>query len=123
MKKPFSLLIVEDDLDIKTLMMELLEDEGYTCTTAADGMAGKKALETQKFDLLITDFRMPKLDGIQLLEWCRKAKIDTKIIFISANAKLTVTEKTALEKASATIIFKPINIDNLLEVVATSLKP
>jgi two-component system nitrogen regulation response regulator NtrX len=122
MNKAHSILIVEDDLDIKNLMVELLEDEGYLCSSAADGMAGKKALESQHFDLLITDFRMPKLDGLQLLEWCRASQVKSKVIFISANARLTPAEKLALEESSASVIFKPISIDNLLSVVEASLK-
>lgn len=122
MKKPHSILIVEDDLDIKDLMVELLEDEGYTCVSASDGLAGKKALENQTFDLLITDFRMPKLDGIQLLEWCRVSNIQTSVIFVSANARLTPSEKMALEQSSAKILQKPINIDNLISLVEDSLK-
>ena len=116
-----SILIAEDDLDINSLMVELLEDEGYSCVSAQDGLAAKEILETQKFDLLITDFRMPKLDGIQLLDWCRVANIETAVIFVSASSDLATSELTALEKSSARILYKPINIDQFISLVQETL--
>lgn len=63
---------------------------------------------------MITDFRMPRMDGVQLLNWCRESKIHFPVIFISENSHLLSKEKIALDDCCADLINKPMNIDSIL---------
>ena len=70
-----SILVVEDEPDIRDLIGYLLEKEGYKVTTAADGAVALQKLANDEFDLLLLDLMLPEVDG---LEVCRKVKADRK---------------------------------------------
>ena len=64
------ILVVDDEPDIRILVKEILEDEGYTVVAAEDGTAARKALRDRRPDLILLDIWMPDIDGISLLrEW------------------------------------------------------
>lgn len=83
-----------------------------------DGVEAKDILEQENFDLLITDFRMPRMDGANLLEWCRAQKIHFPVIFITANADLLPKEKLALNDCCADLLSKPISIETLIKSIS-----
>jgi len=115
---PMKILLVEDDASIRSTLRELLEMEGYQCKEAVDGLEAKEILEQDKsFELLISDFRMPRWDGVQLLEWCRLNNIHVPVIFITANADLFTREKLALQDCCAALLKKPVSLDDLLKEV------
>lgn len=117
------ILLVEDDREIRTLLAEILEDHGHFCVQAEDGLAAKEILlQGTSFQLLITDFRMPRMDGAQLLLWCREQKIHFPAIFISANTELLDREKMVLSDCCAAFLRKPIGIDQLIEAVEDSTR-
>ncbi|MBC7538022.1 MAG: response regulator [Bacteriovorax sp.] len=118
MKQPYRILLTEDDRDIRELVFELLKGEDFDCVQASDGLEAKQILEKEKFDLLITDLRMPRMDGVELLEWCRQSKIHFPVIFISANTELLPKEQLALEDCCAAIINKPMDMDSILRAIA-----
>jgi CheY-like chemotaxis protein len=79
------ILLVDDNEDYLSLMKEVLDHHGYTVHTAKDGMEGCEVLTESDIDLIISDIRMPRLDGVKLHAFARE--IDryksTKFIFIS----------------------------------------
>ncbi|MBA2404162.1 MAG: response regulator [Bdellovibrionales bacterium] len=117
MNSNYKILLVEDDSFLRTLLFELLEGEGFQCVQAEDGLAARTILETQHFDLLITDFRMPRMDGSELLEWCRKSKIHFPVIFLTANTELLPKEKLSLEDCCAAVLQKPAGLDDILQAI------
>ena len=115
------ILLVEDDEDIRMALKELLTLEGHDCTEAADGLAAKLLLEKDPaFDLMMTDFRMPNMDGVELLAWCRENAIHTPVIFLSADARLFDREKMALAESGAELLKKPVEIQVLLDAIESS---
>lgn len=60
------ILVAEDESDIRNLIKEQLEDEGYEVLTASDGLTAKEIAKTQEIDLFLLDIMMPCLDGISL---------------------------------------------------------
>jgi CheY-like chemotaxis protein len=78
-------LLVDDNADYLTLMKEALFASGYTVHTAADGIEGCEVLTTREIDLIISDIRMPRFDGIKLHAFAREMEryARTKFVFIS----------------------------------------
>ena len=87
------ILVVDDMAAIRTSLREILEEEKHEVAEAKDGEEAFKKLEQEYFDIAFCDVKMPKLDGIELLEKVKKAGITTPFIIISAHG----TKETALE--------------------------
>lgn len=78
-----SILIIEDEKSIQNILRAFLEDAGYSITLADDGMEGITAFHKDKFDLVLLDIMMPKLDGYTVCEMIRKEG-DTPVILLTA---------------------------------------
>jgi DNA-binding response OmpR family regulator len=113
-----SILIVEDEPDIAEGLGEVLEDEGHEVKVAHDGEAAKAALETARFDLVITDIMMPKLDGARLLAWIRSQDSTGKVPVIVMSA--APIDKATRARASAHLA-KPFELSTFMERVAAVL--
>lgn len=113
-------LIAEDDLELQELLKLKVESLGLQCEAVADGIAAFEKLQTGVFNLLITDFRMPKLDGVELLKKCRENKIHIPVIFQSADADLAPREQIALADCCATLMFKPVNHQIFLAAIGAA---
>ncbi len=113
-------LIVEDEKSIRTTLGFFLESLGLRYLSAADGKEATQLLAEHDIGILITDFQMPNMDGIELLQWCREHDFHFPVIFITANADLAPREKIALEDCCATLMRKPINLDGLERALAAA---
>src|SRR5580692_6692642 len=78
------LLIVEDDLEASEAMARGLADAGHTCVTAADGHEGLTAAHSGRFDVMVVDRMMPRLDGVAMVEMLRQDGDQTPVLFLSA---------------------------------------
>jgi two-component system, NtrC family, nitrogen regulation response regulator NtrX len=79
------ILVIEDDNKIRSILKEILEEKGHEVEGAADGVEGFKKLEQGEFDLCLCDIKMPKMDGMEVLEKAKDADIGTNFIMISAH--------------------------------------
>ena len=113
-----TILLVEDDINVRALQKTILESAGYTVITAIDGMdALDRFMEHQaKVDILITDVVMPKIGGQQLSEKIRKILPTIKVIFLSGYAKDFVIEKGVPEN-EFNFLAKPVTPSELLKIV------
>ena len=87
-----SILVVDDDTDIRNLVAAMLRRSGYEVACAADGEAGWTALSGGNFDLLITDHEMPRLCGLELLQRVRAAALALPVILLSGNLPIAERE-------------------------------
>ncbi|HWF01084.1 MAG TPA: response regulator transcription factor [Caulobacteraceae bacterium] len=78
------LLIVEDDLEASAAMAHGLGEKGWTCVTAPDGEAGLGCAQADRFDVLIVDRMMPRMDGVSMVEALRRDGDSTPVLFLSA---------------------------------------
>jgi DNA-binding response OmpR family regulator len=78
------ILVVEDDISIRQLTTEMLIRSGYRVDAAADGAAGWEALQTERYDLLITDNFMPKVTGIEMIKKVHAARMKVPVIMATA---------------------------------------
>lgn len=108
------ILLVEDELGIIQFLKQGLEEEGYTITTATDGVKGFELIQNTSFDLILLDWMLPKMSGIDL---CKAIRItDSKVPILFLTAKDTVQETVEGLKAGANdYIKKPFSFEELVE--------
>ncbi|MGO4773033.1 response regulator transcription factor [Flavobacterium sp. W22_SRS_FK3] len=108
------ILIVEDELGIVQFLKQGLEEEGYLITTAEDGLKGFELTQKKQFDLILLDWMLPKITGIDLCKAIRIKDKKTPVIFLTA--KDTVHETIEGLKAGANdYIKKPFSFEELVE--------
>ena len=108
------ILIVEDEAGIVQFLKQGLEEEGYDVSAALDGLAGFELFKKESFDLILLDWMLPKMNGLEL---CKAIRIKDKTIpIIFLTAKDTIQETIEGLKAGANdYIKKPFSFDELLE--------
>lgn len=114
------ILVVDDEAGIRNLLFDVLSSEGFNVTLAKDGQDSLDQLKKGRFDLLITDINMPRLDGIELLKRMKKAGRRERVIVMSGSS-----EKASLSGRDMYPVFtrlqKPFPIHSFLEVVESAL--
>ena len=110
------ILIVEDEIGILQFLQQGLEEEGYTIETAYDGEKALELLTNESFDLVLLDWMLPKLTGLEVCKAYRLQNKTTPVIFLTA--KDTVQETIeGLQAGANDYIKKPFSFDELLERV------
>ncbi len=114
-------LVVDDEGDIRTLIDEILSDEGYEVTVAADAAEARSARDQDKFDLVLLDIWMPDTDGISLLrEWSEHGDLDCPVVIMSGHGTVdTAVEATRL--GAFDFVEKPLSLAKLLRTVERAL--
>ena len=117
-----SILIIDDHPQIRALYRTFLEFHGYACVEACDGIDALAQMKTTKFDLVITDYQMPRMDGIQLLEVTSKDPVlkTIPVIFQSGLLDETITKK-ALNAGASTVTQKSSSKFTILSIISTVL--
>lgn len=106
------ILVVDDHPNVRTLMASILTDMGYQSDTAADGLEATGMLLRSSYDLVITDLKMPKMDGISLLKYARERFPRTDVMMITGHATIeSAVEATKL--GAYDYLTKPFNVDDL----------
>lgn len=114
-----NLLIAEDEATLRFLLTETLSDEGYTVAETADGREARSRLEQEEFDLVILDFMMPELTGVEVCEWLRKSdnpNRDKPVILLTAKAQDKDRERAKQAGVTAYVV-KPFSPLQLLDIV------
>ena len=121
-----SILLIDDDKLILMTLKRLLIREGYQVTTALNGQAALRKMEEDGFDLIISDIKMPEMDGIETVKKIRellakRRKPPIPEIFITAYAKEEIYQK-ALELKAAGYIQKPFDVKTLLNTTKQTME-
>src|SRR5678815_2378030 len=82
-------LVVEDDTDVRTIICAILIEAGYNVYEACDGLEAVDALKKRRYDALLTDYHMPKMDGLELLDLAQAMWPDLPVILASSDLLLT----------------------------------
>ncbi len=115
------ILLVDDDSSVRRVLQFKLQKQGYEVETAPDGTAALHVLSQRMFDLLLSDIRMPKMDGIELLSRAKNIQPDIKVILITAHA--TVSQAVQAVKLGAfDYITKPFDDDELFVAIDKALQ-
>lgn len=118
----FKVLIVDDELGIRTLPSEILEDEGYQVYVAEDAFHAKKKVQELDFDLILLDIWMPDMDGISLLkEWNSLRVVNCPVVMMSGHATIETAMEATNSYGAIDFLEKPITMQRLLETCRNSI--
>ena len=115
-----SVLIVDDEPEMRTLLTDILSDKGYRIATAVDGVAALKVVVATPPDLVLLDVDMPRLRGVEALVAIRELAPATKVIMISGKADAGEARR-ALAAGAFDYITKPFDLDYLDEAVRIAM--
>ena len=114
-------LIVDDELNMRLVLAAMLKKEGYIITSAADGREALQILKSNKMDVVITDLKMPHLDGMGLLNCITEKYPEVPVIMITAHGTVA-TAVEALKKGALDYITKPFEQDEIKSVISKAIK-
>lgn len=109
------ILLAEDDQAMRTYLARALQNAGYDVVAVDRGSEALPYLETEEFDLLLSDIVMPEMDGIELAQRCSEVSPMTKVMFITGFAAVTL--RASREAPQAKVLSKPFHLrDIVMEV-------
>jgi DNA-binding response OmpR family regulator len=114
-----TILVVEDDLDVLSMIVKHLQYHGYAVRSARDGMEGLKQLEVDGYDLVITDIVMPYVSGVGVVTALKSKHAEIPVIAITGYGK--EPESVALEKKADVVLSKPVRMGVLKEHITRLL--
>lgn len=117
----FKILVVEDDKNLRKLIVTCLTKSNYTVFESRNGQEALDVLDKEYIDLIVTDIMMPQIDGYELIKLLREAKYETPILIITAKEDIE-DKKQGFNLGADDYMVKPINIDELILRVKSLLK-
>jgi two-component system nitrogen regulation response regulator NtrX len=114
------ILVIDDEKSIRKTLREILEYEKYTVDEAADGNEGFGLLQKETYDMVLCDIKMPKMDGIELLEKIMALSSETPVVMISGHGTIE-TAVEAVKKGAFDFIAKPLDLNRLLVTVRNAM--
>ncbi|MBM6720104.1 MULTISPECIES: sigma-54 dependent transcriptional regulator [Bacteroidaceae] len=116
-----SILIVEDDLVFSTMMKTWLTKKGFEVDTASTNARARKLLAEHRYDLILSDLRLPDQDGIHLLAWLRNRSCHTPLIIMTSYAEIQSAVE-AMKQGASDYIAKPVQPDELLKKIKEAVE-
>lgn len=117
---PQTILVIDDEKAIRKTLGEILSFEGFVVDEAADGAEGAKKIKENSYDCILCDIKMPKMDGMEVLQVAREEKPDTPFIVISGHGNIE-TAVDAVKKGAYDYISKPPDLNRLLITIRNAM--
>jgi len=121
MQRQGRVLFVDDEEGVRQSWDRLLREQGFAVSTAEDGAGAQARLADEGADVVVADLRMPRVDGMQLLEWIRREQPDTRFIMVTGYGSDAV-ERRARELGAYGYLNKPVNPETLTAVITLALQ-
>ncbi len=112
-----TILIVEDEVDLRRMIAEYLESAGYNILQAGDGKQASDIFTESKPELILSDLRMPVMDGLQFLKYVKELSLDTPVILMSGYIP-TSEEQKGISGLADIYMKKPFSMRLLLQVIS-----
>ena len=119
--EPYKILIVEDEKVTLRNLEYILKKEGYEVIATTSGTNALKLLQENNFDLVLTDLKLEKVDGIEILEKCKKVSPDTEVIIITAYATISSAIES-MKKGAFYYLPKPFKLEDVKKLVKEALE-
>ncbi len=116
-----SILVIEDKDSMQKMLSATLESEGYEVDTASDGQSGVERAKSKKYDLVLTDLKLPKVDGMGVLSEVKEADPDTSVILMTAYGTIE-TAVEAMRLGAYDFLTKPFDTDHLSVIIKRALE-
>ncbi|MFN5362297.1 MAG: sigma-54-dependent transcriptional regulator, partial [Bacteroidota bacterium] len=114
------ILIIDDEKSIRNVLKDILQHEGYQVEEAPDGEQGIKLFSSKSFDLVLCDIKMPKIDGMDVLQQIMELNPEVPVIMISGHGTIE-TAVEAVKKGAFDFISKPPDLNRLLITIRNAL--
>jgi DNA-binding NtrC family response regulator len=121
MSTPVSILVVDDDENIRKTLSAILKNEGYAVDVAQNGNEAVKKTEASAYNVALIDIRLPDMEGIELLKKMKNTVPKTRKIIITGYPTLK-NAIAAVNKQADAYLMKPVDMDKLLETIREQLK-
>jgi two-component system response regulator HydG len=121
MQGNIKILIVDDETITLKNLVHVMEKEGYEVVGVSSGPKALKILEEQEFDIVLTDIKMKKVDGIDILKRCKELYPDTEVIMITGYATVEAVVSTIKNRAFDCIA-KPFDLDEIRKVAKEAIE-
>jgi len=115
-----NILIIDDERPIRSTLKEILEYEKFKVDDAEDGIIGLEKIAKNKYDLVLCDIKMPKMDGLELLEKVQETHPDLAVVMISGHGNIE-TAVEAIKKGAFDFIQKPLDLNRVLITVRNAV--
>jgi YesN/AraC family two-component response regulator len=115
-----SLLVVDDELLIRDLLYDFFNGQGWTISVADNGNKAMSIMETKQIDIVLTDIKMPGMDGLELAAWVRENHPATPVVIITGYPSVE-TAVSAIRTKVTDYITKPFNINQLLKTLEANI--
>jgi len=115
------ILIVDDELNMRLVLSAMLKKEGFEISSASNGREALQILQTNNIDVVITDLKMPDIDGMELLTVISDRYPEIPVIMITAHGTIA-TAVEALKKGAFDYITKPFDLDDLKNIISKAVK-
>lgn len=114
-------LVAEDDDAVRTLVCTLLSEAGYNVYEACDGLEAIDSLKKRRYDVLLTDYHMPKMDGLELMDLTQAMWPDLPVILATSDVSLAGGPADGLLEPAYAILEKPFDRAALLNMVRSAV--
>jgi len=111
-----SILVIDDEEEIRTMLSSILADEGYLVETAKNGKDALKNIKNAKFDLALVDIELPDIKGTELLSKLKQAQPKMATVIVTGHPSVENAITSVNNKADGYVL-KPINVPTLLETI------
>lgn len=115
-------LVVEDDQDVRLVLCLILSEAAYNVYEACDGLEALDALKKRRYDAVLTDYHMPKMDGLELLDLVQAMWPHTPVIVASSDRLLTERAPDSLLAPAYAVLPKPFDSSHLLDAVRSATR-
>ncbi len=112
----YSILVVDDETELRKQLVSILTDRGYQVDEAADGMEAAEKLQTKVYPLVLCDVRMPRMTGLEFLKHVREQEYSTAVVLITAHGNIR-DAIDAIREGAFDYIEKPVNETTLMQLV------
>ena len=114
------ILIIDDERSIRNTLQEILEYEKFEIDTAVDGIEGLEKIKLSAYDVILCDIKMPKMDGLEVLENILKIREDATVVMITGHGSIE-TAVEAIKKGAFDFIAKPLDLNRLLITIRNAM--
>ena len=114
------LLVVDDDSGMRDTLLDILEDRGYRVGVAADGIEALEAIKAERYDLVLMDILMPRMNGVEALKHLKDIDDTIIVIMMTAYAVKDLIEE-ALREGVYRVLYKPLDMDEALMLIDEAL--
>jgi len=115
-ERSFTILVIDDDDRVRTLLRDILVFGGHQVIEASDGILGMQYLEQGKFDMVLTDLGMPVMNGWEVAKWVKRKTPQTPVGLITGWG-INLEEEKIKESGVDLVIGKPFQVNEILEAV------